>query len=405
MSFHLIHRGMAIIAILLAGVSGFAQTPVEEHWSPYDYPREIPEGTQYHIIVDGDTLWDLAGRYLNDPLLWPQLYQANAYILDPDLIYPGDPIFLVMTGVVVDEGSIAEDLGEGEGVESGEFTDLGEPGDGESGEGADDFETVGDVSEVTSFDGDASEFVILPAGDRSDMECSTYLYPVASQNESLPFDFFVAGGENKLLVSFGAGDIVYLNKGRENGINPGDVFSARRMLRNVYDPEFPRKTKFIGYAIDQVGKIKILAVQAMGSTGFITDSCQEIRVDDFLVPFEQEPIPLITELPAVNRYEEFPKEGAGSIVLSEDDIYAIGKGHITNINLGIENNVAPGDLFIIYRPNPANDERKNLSLPEIYLGHGVALKTGVRSTVMKIIESYTDMHVGDRVVSLTGGSF
>ncbi len=405
MSFHMMRRGMVMIWVAFGFVAGFAQTPVAEHWSPYDYPKEIPEGTQYHIIVDGDTLWDLAGRYLNDPLLWPQLYQANAYILDPDLIYPGDPIFLVMSGVVVDEGSIAEDLGEGEGVTSGEFTDLEDADAGEAGVRADDFETVGDVSEVTSFDGDAAEFVILPAGDRNDMECSTYLYPVSSQSETLPFDFFVAGGENKLLVSFGEGDIVYLNKGREHGINPGDVYSARRLLDKVYDPESPRKTKFLGYAIDQVGKIKILAVQAKGCTGFIIDSCQEIRVDDFLVPFEQEPIPLITELPVVNRYEEFGKDGAGSIVLSEDGIYAIGKGHLTNINLGIENNVAPGDLFIIYRPNPANNEKKNMTLPDIYLGHGVALRTGVRSTVMKIIESFTDIHVGDRVVSLTGSGF
>lgn len=405
MSFQTVRKAIAVLLIAGALPVATAQTPVAEHWSPYDYPREVPDGTQHHIIVDGDTLWDLAGRYLSDPLLWPQLYQANAYILDPDLIYPGDPVFLVMGGVVVDDSSIAEDLGAEAGETSGDFTDLGEFDEEQSGDNADDYEAVGDVSQVTSFDGDAVEFVILPAGDRHDMECSTYLYPVSSSSETLPFDFLVMGGENKLLVSFGAGDVVYLNKGKDSGVTAGEVYSVRRVLRKVYDPEAVRKTKFLGYAIDQVGKIKILATQESGATGFVFESCKEIRVDDFLVPFEQEPIPLITDLPVVNRYEEFSDDGSGSIVLAEDDIYALGKGHLTNINLGIENNVAPGDLFIIYRANPANDAKKKLSLPEVYLGHGVALKTGVRSTIMKIIESYTDIHVGDRVVSLTDNSF
>ena len=68
-----------------------AQTPIADHWSPYDYPKQIPEGVQFHIVVDGDTLWGIAQQYFQNPFLWPQIYQANTYIQDPDLIYPGDP--------------------------------------------------------------------------------------------------------------------------------------------------------------------------------------------------------------------------------------------------------------------------------------------------------------------------
>lgn len=32
---------------------------------------------QVHVIRPGDTLWDLARRYLRDPFLWREIYDAN----------------------------------------------------------------------------------------------------------------------------------------------------------------------------------------------------------------------------------------------------------------------------------------------------------------------------------------
>lgn len=42
-----------------------------------------------HVVRRGDTLWDLAGRYLRDPFLWPQIFSVNRDVVgDPHWIFP-----------------------------------------------------------------------------------------------------------------------------------------------------------------------------------------------------------------------------------------------------------------------------------------------------------------------------
>lgn len=69
------------------------------------------DSPQRYTVVEGDTLWDIASRFLEEPWLWPEVWQINPQIANPDLIYPGDIIELdYVNGVPVlrlarDEGT------------------------------------------------------------------------------------------------------------------------------------------------------------------------------------------------------------------------------------------------------------------------------------------------------------
>lgn len=68
-------------ALLTVGTYAIAQEMRGDHPDVYTVKR-------------GDTLWDIAGRFLKKPWLWPEIWQANPQIKNPHLIYPGDKISL-----------------------------------------------------------------------------------------------------------------------------------------------------------------------------------------------------------------------------------------------------------------------------------------------------------------------
>lgn len=76
------------VTLLLAGALLLA--------SPLPATELAPDAPQIYVVRSGDTLWDIAGRFLRDPWRWSEVWQANAGLDDPNLIYPGDTLQLTL---------------------------------------------------------------------------------------------------------------------------------------------------------------------------------------------------------------------------------------------------------------------------------------------------------------------
>ncbi len=61
-------------------------------------PRRITTQRMAHVVRRGDTLWHIAIRYLGNPWRYPELARLSR-IRDPDLIYPGDRVIILIEQV------------------------------------------------------------------------------------------------------------------------------------------------------------------------------------------------------------------------------------------------------------------------------------------------------------------
>ena len=61
----------------------------------HDVVEQVKSTTHIHVVVKGDTLWDIAERYVNNPWRYPELAKLSK-IKNPDLIYPGQRVTIIL---------------------------------------------------------------------------------------------------------------------------------------------------------------------------------------------------------------------------------------------------------------------------------------------------------------------
>ncbi|MBA4156331.1 MAG: LysM peptidoglycan-binding domain-containing protein [Gemmatimonadetes bacterium] len=86
---------MKYVAWIAAGLCAAAPLAAQERAA-----EQVQERT--HVVRPGDTLWDLARTYLNDPFLWPEIFRLNTDVVqNPARIFPAERLRLPGAGIVV----------------------------------------------------------------------------------------------------------------------------------------------------------------------------------------------------------------------------------------------------------------------------------------------------------------
>jgi hypothetical protein len=391
---------LLLVLVFSASFSVAEEPPTElrlehDHWSAWDAPDSQPQGTEVYVVAPGDTLWGLAQRFLGDPYLWPQLWERNRYILDSHWIYPGDPLVMGLT------------VAEPQGAEDPELTDSGAGAADRladaGGTGAGDAEDGEDHLRVGA---GAAAYPFVQLGTADDIYCSGY---VGGLKEEFPFQ--VSGSEFEVMkprmstrqgeptearwgvvdtvkVGLSFGDIVYLDRGADGGLRPGDLLSAVLPGRVV---RHPTKGGLRGRFYRYSGRVQVLAVQETSSIGEIVHSCFPIPVGTSLKAFTPEPVPSERRRPMrppTHPASRDELEGAATIILAKDNIVTVGQDHVVFIDQGEEDDLVPGDILTVYRV--ARSEH-----PVVVLGEIAVLSVRPNTSVAKVIRSRHPMFIGD----------
>jgi len=405
---------MAAVAMLLcaapAGAQATTEQPAEsthppttgrfvgDHWTPYEPPsvESFPQGSNVHIIVPGDTLWDLSQTYLDDPFLWPQIWDVNQYITDSHWIYPGDPVLIPGKPTVIGEA------GPEPAIEMIEPPVPQEP-EGEEATGEPAAAPAPVASAVPELE---------PVAEESDVYCTSYIVDVFD-----PPALEIREREDGSRTILGTGDIVFLNQGLDSNLTPGQEFSIISYEGVVPHPIFDEK---VGEAVKMVGRLQVIALQERTATAQITLACDGVRLGMRLVPFEEIPIPLTTPVEFRRYGVQLDTATAGYIVETSPRRANLGSGDVVNIDLGADSGVQPGDVLTIFREwggavefsstesyiegQQARAETKRArgkldpsQFAQVILGQLVVLKTQEHTATGKIIMSAREISLGDRV--------
>jgi len=330
-----------------------------DHWTPYDPPAEFPEGSTIHVVVKGDTLWDLARQYLQDPYLWPQIWERNPYITDSHWIYPGDPI---VVDLVVEEAEVPAPVEEGEAVEE-----------------IDEFESAGQKPTEP-----LDTRMPYPLGTSADVYCFARLFV----DESI-FSLRINSAERMQYQGhFSEGDIVYINGGSDQGVQAGDRFFVFHRMHEVVHPV---SRTSMGRLYVQVGQVKVLCAQENTSIAKIDLSCDNISIGDELMPFSPIPVPLVLSSDKADSCDAPSGNPTGYIVHNKDDAIGATAGVPVMVDLSETEGVYPGQFATIFRDNPIE------GMPRIIVGElGVLTVEDGYSTAV-ITFSWAPVEIGDRV--------
>jgi nucleoid-associated protein YgaU len=337
-----------------------------------------------YVVRKGDTLWDIAGRFLGKPWLWPEIWQANPQVQNPHLIYPGD----VLSLAYLDRVTRAT-------VEPGPRQDAP-----------------------------------INAIPLSDVEPFLKNLRVADSIDGLPY---VVGVEDNRLRAT-AGQLVYVT-----GLSDAQVGQRYAVVRPTVRYELPRlsddlnsegrstpgsgnlwqtfvapdnkRRETLGYELAQVNIGTVTAVSADRSQAtslLLQDSAREVRPGDRLIEVQAIPYDLqfVPHPPSAQALE------AGLRVLAVADAFTAGGPHdVIALSGGSREGIDNGTVVSLWRhgtrvndrmrrPNTSRADdgftggRGTVALPDEYAAHAMVFRTFDKVSYALVMDGIKPTRIG-----------
>ncbi len=181
-------------------------------------------------------------------------------------------------------------------------------------------------------------------------------------------------------VQFNNGDIVYIDKGRSEGVEVGQVFLVLEVGRVNTD---------FGPVAFKRGRVRVVALEEHASSAQVEKACGPVTVGSYLVPFESEEGWLGKDL----GYDVPPYETEGlkgEIIFLQEGFFQAGSGAWALIDLGENQGLKVGQQLVVYR-------KLYEGVPLQVFGNVVVIDTQSRTATVKILSCKDALVQGDAV--------
>lgn len=301
-----------------------------------------------YIVVPGDTLWGISGRFLKDVWKWPDVWRMNQeQVRNPHRIYPGDVIVLDRSG-----GDPQLRLLRGDEAARDQQSVAG------AGAGAAGRDTV-KLSPRTRAQPLADK--AIPAISPSVIEPFLSRPLVVGKQELDGAPTIMATEENR--VAIGAGSVAYADK-----LKRGDkVWQVFRRSDALVDPD---SGETLGYLAIYLGEAQL---RKFGdpSTVEITRSQQEIYVGDRLLPSSKE-VPVFSYVPRAPG-----RPVRGRIITAYGSLGETGPQGIVALSKGSKDGLEVGHVLAIFRSQSTS--RYEVRRSPLYGREGLSLSNSPRT--------------------------
>lgn len=197
-----------------------------------------------------------------------------------------------------------------------------------------------------------------PVLKRADVYCTGFISDVAPST-----DLKIVGGDRENIQdSYAQGQVVFLNKGREQGIQSGAVYYVIRPLGTVKHP-FTKKR--VGTFVRELGMLRVVEVQASTAVAEVIVSCDQILLGDLLKPYEEQTAPTARDARPLPRFGEGSGGANGQIIMSPELREYFSANNVVYIDLGNRQGVQKGDYFTIYRKIARNERIAHIPKDDI----------------------------------------